>query len=96
MNCYFFPEFDTRIKLFDRYILVTLLQNVRRAVQRFSKVYPKKKFVGCATIRDFAEWNIKLDDAKSKYANRINQEAKTLIEFAKNGYIADMNVDFIY
>lgn len=36
---------DNKIKLFDRYILVTLLPNVRRAVQRFRKVYPHKKFL---------------------------------------------------
>ena len=88
--------FDNKIKLFDRYILVTLLPNVRRALQRFKKVYPHKKFEGCATIRDFAEWDLKIEDTKSKYSRQILKEAQNLIEFTKKGYLADMNVDFIF
>ena len=88
--------FDHKIKLFDNYILVTLLPNVRRALQRFKKVYPHKKFSGCATMRDFAEWNMKMDDTKSKYSKQILREAKNLIDFTKKGYLADMNVDFIF
>lgn len=88
--------FDHKIKLFDNYILVTLLPNVRRALQRFKKVYPHKKFSGCATMRDFAEWDLKMDDTKSKYAKQILREAKNLIDFTKKGYLADMNVDFIF
>ena len=88
--------FDHKIKLFDNYILVTLLPNVRRAIQRFKKVYTHKKFSGCATMRDFAEWDLKIEDTKNKYSKQILKEAKNLIDFTKKGYLADMNVDFIF
>ena len=87
---------NKEIETFDRYILVTLMQNVRRAIQRCKKCYPNKKFTGCATIRDFAEWNLERKDAEEKYSKQIKNEAKNLIDFVKQGYIADMNVDFIF
>ena len=87
---------DKRVENFDRYILVTLYQNVRRAIQRCAKCYPNKRFVGCATIRDFAEWNLDNKEAKHKYSAQIKDEAKNLIEYTKKGYLADMNVDYIF
>ena len=87
---------DKRVENFDRYILITLYQNVRRATQRCIKCYPNKKFVGRATIRDFAEWNLDTRDAKYKYSTQIKTEAKNLIEYTKKGYLADMNVDYIF
>lgn len=87
---------DKRVENFDRYILVTLYQNVRRAVQRCAKCYPNKRFTGCATIRDFAEWNLDNKEAKHKYSAQIKSEAKNLIEYTKKGYLADMNVDYVF
>ncbi len=89
-------DFDERIASFDRYIIVTLMHNVRRAVQRCIKRYPNKKFVGRATMREFAEWNFDVDEMKEKYSAQIKNEAKNLIEFTKKGYLADMNVDYIF
>lgn len=87
---------NKNVASFDRYILITLYQNVRRAVQRCTKCYPNKKFVGSATMRDFAEWNLDINEAKLKYSTQIKNEAKNLIEYTKKGYLADMNVDFIF
>lgn len=89
-------DVNKKIETFDRYILITIMQNVRRAVLRCKKCYPNKKFKGCATIREFAEWNLEMQEAKEKYSMQIKNEAKNLINFVKQGYIADMNVDFIF
>lgn len=89
-------EIDSKVASFDRYILVTLMHNVRRAVQRCIKCYPNKKFTGRATMREFAEWNFDMDEMKEKYSSQIKNEAKNLIEFTKKGYLADMNVDYIF
>ena len=87
---------DEKIKQFDKYIVITLLPNVRRAVQRFTKVYPNKKFVGCATKKDLSEWDMKIEDTKDRYIEQIIDEAKYLIDYTKKGFLADMNVDFIF
>ena len=87
---------DKKVMEFDKYILVTLYQNVRRAVQRCIKCYPDKKIVGCATMREFAEWNLDIKETKMKYSSQIKNEAKNLIDYTKKGYLADMNVDFIF
>ena len=47
-------------------------------------------------MRDFAEWNLDLQETKEKHFEQIKTEAKYLVEFAKKGYIADMNVDYVF
>ncbi len=87
---------DERLATFDRFILITIIHNVKRAVQRCKKCHPNKKFEGCATMRDFSEWNIDMDEAKYKYSDQIKKEARNLIEYAKKGYIEDMDVDYLF
>ena len=87
---------DKRVAEFDRYILVTLIQNVRRSVLRCMKCFPNKKFEGRATMRDFSEWNLDMEEAKYKYSKQIRNEAENLINYAKKGYIEDIDVDFIF
>ena len=82
----------------DRLIIVTSSFHCRRALLTFKKQFPNIEIIVCPATRDLDDANVTLGRGMLEsdyYRGQIDRECNAIINYSKNGSIADVELEEI-